>query len=167
MVSFDTTEGKTLTYQLSICSTRPSPQIFDHLVRIYASVIHLQPLPLFQPEHLRERLPCCPQFLRWTFFALALAFSEGYISPEEDAQTGEFYASKADEVMQLAMEGNCSLPVIQALCLLVLLDMKCKETVQSNRWANAEKDRSLQAPERLDQDWVGFETSNTSDTYLC
>lgn len=110
-----------------ICSARTSPEMFDHAVCIYARVIHLQPLPLFQIERLRELLPSYPKFLRSTFFALTSSFSDGQVTHGEDCKAVEMHASEArSEVLHLATEGNCSLPVLQALCLLILLDMKCK-----------------------------------------
>ncbi|KAM6522927.1 hypothetical protein FALCPG4_012539 [Fusarium falciforme] len=99
----------------------PPPDALNHFVQIYKTTLHLQPLPLFHPDDLWERMAILPQFLLHSFLALMLKFSSHEFYHGEEVEAASFYNRlAADVTMRLAFDGAPRLEVIQALCLLTL-----------------------------------------------
>ncbi|RAL10692.1 fungal specific transcription factor domain-containing protein [Aspergillus homomorphus CBS 101889] len=103
---------------------RPPPEILAHLVNAYAERVHDQPLPLFDKEKLHIQIRQFPEFLLHAFLALTLLFVEPQFYGDARTEAIELYLrSVRPTVIQLAAEGNPSVPVLQALCLLTLSDV--------------------------------------------
>jgi hypothetical protein len=93
-------------------------------VEIYRTKVYFQPLPLFSLQGLREKLQLSSQFLRWSFLALCLHYTDCTFYGGRKAQALEFYADASREmVMSLAAEGVTTTEVEQTLCLLILGDI--------------------------------------------
>lgn len=108
-------------------SPDPPSEVLDHLVEVYRTKLHFQPLQLFRLVGLREYLLASPQFLRWSFLGLILHFSSHEFYSGREAEAIEFYStSSRQEVTSLALQGIPRLEVLQALSLLVLVDVAGK-----------------------------------------
>ncbi|KAI6772846.1 hypothetical protein HG530_003804 [Fusarium avenaceum] len=102
----------------------PSPDSLDRAVEEYRRRLYFQPLPLFDPEGLRERLEGFPMFLQWIFLALALSNLPYDSSSAKEADIIHSHARSArDTVLELAMRGTAQLEISQALCLLAVGDI--------------------------------------------
>ncbi|RFN44830.1 hypothetical protein FIE12Z_10931 [Fusarium flagelliforme] len=105
-------------------SSTPSPTSLDNAVEEYRRRLYFQPLPLFNPEGLRERIEKFPMFLQWIFLALALSNLPYDASSAKEADLIHSHARAArDTVLELAMRGTAQLEISQALCLLALGDI--------------------------------------------
>ncbi|KAI1052476.1 hypothetical protein LB507_007599 [Fusarium sp. FIESC RH6] len=105
-------------------SSTPSPTSLDNAVEEYRRRLYFQPLPLFNPEGLRERIEKFPLFLQWIFLALALSNLPYDASSAKEADLIHSHARAArDTVLELAMRGTAQLEISQALCLLALGDI--------------------------------------------
>ncbi|EGU82442.1 hypothetical protein FOXB_07028 [Fusarium oxysporum f. sp. conglutinans Fo5176] len=105
----------------SATEARPSPDSLDHAVEEYRRRLYFQPLPLFNPEGLRDRIERFPMFLQWIFLALALSNLPYDSSSAKEADLIHSHARSArDMVLELAMRGTAQLEISQALCLLAL-----------------------------------------------
>lgn len=94
---------------------------------MYRIKLHLQPLQLFKLAGLRDHLLASSQFLRWSFLALLLHFSSHDFYSGQEAEATAFYTtSSRQEVTSLASQGIPRLEVVQALSLLVLVDVAGK-----------------------------------------
>ncbi|KAG4260757.1 hypothetical protein FPRO04_04381 [Fusarium proliferatum] len=108
----------------SATEARPSPDSLDHAVEEYRRRLYFQPLPLFDPEGLRDRIERFPMFLQWNFLALALSNLPYDSSSAKEADLIHSHARSArDMVLELAMRGTAQLEISQALCLLALGDI--------------------------------------------
>ncbi|KAF4442259.1 hypothetical protein FACUT_2076 [Fusarium acutatum] len=108
----------------STTEARPSPDSLDHAVEEYRRRLYFQPLPLFNPEGLRDRIERFPMFLQWIFLALALSNLPYDSSSAKEADLIHSHARSArDMVLELAMRGTAQLEISQALCLLALGDI--------------------------------------------
>ncbi|KAF5718544.1 hypothetical protein FMUND_5125 [Fusarium mundagurra] len=108
----------------SATEARPSPDSLDHAVEEYRRRLYFQPLPLFNPEGLRDQIERFPMFLQWIFLALALSNLPYDSSSAKEADLIHSYARSArDMVLDLAMRGTAQLEISQALCLLALGDI--------------------------------------------
>ncbi|KAF5599443.1 hypothetical protein FPANT_3420 [Fusarium pseudoanthophilum] len=108
----------------SATEARPSPGSLDHAVEEYRRRLYFQPLPLFNPEGLRDRIERFPMFLQWIFLALALSNLPYDSSSAKEADLIHSHARSArDMVLELAMRGTAQLEISQALCLLALGDI--------------------------------------------
>ncbi|KAF4950716.1 hypothetical protein FGADI_7990 [Fusarium gaditjirri] len=108
----------------SATEARPSPDSLDHAVEEYRRRLYFQPLPLFNPEGLRDRIERFPMFLQWIFLALALSNLPYDSSSAKEADLIHSHARSArDMVLELAMRGTAQLEISQALCLLALGDI--------------------------------------------
>ncbi|OQV05766.1 Fungal Zn2-Cys6 binuclear cluster domain-containing protein [Cladophialophora immunda] len=115
-------------------STRPEPppQVLDYLVDIYRKKIHLQPLPLLNPEDLRTIIDNSPQYLRWSFLALTVSFSNHDFYKGKSSEAIKLYSrSAADTVMKLAAGGNSRVDILQSLCLLAFKDIKAHKLTRA------------------------------------
>ncbi|KAK6706844.1 hypothetical protein SNK04_007859 [Fusarium graminearum] len=102
----------------------PSPTSLDNAVDEYRGRLYFQPLPLFDPQGLRERIQRSPMFLQWIFLALALSNLPYDASSAKEADLIHSHARAArDTVLELAMRGTARLEISQALCLLALGDI--------------------------------------------
>ncbi|KAJ1717842.1 hypothetical protein NYO67_196 [Aspergillus flavus] len=102
----------------------PPVHVLDHLVEVYRTRIHLQPLPLFNLEGLRDRLANSPRFLLHSFLALSLNFgSHGFFRGREQEAVQFYTRSAQDGTMELAVEGISKVEVIESLCLLAVKDL--------------------------------------------
>ncbi|ENH69883.1 Quinic acid utilization activator [Fusarium oxysporum f. sp. cubense race 1] len=108
----------------SATEARPSPDSLDHAVEEYRRRLYFQPLPLFNPEGLRDRIERFPMFLQWIFLALALSNLPYDSSSAKEADLIHSHTRSArDMVLELAMRGTAQLEISQALCLLALGDI--------------------------------------------
>ncbi|WKT42423.1 hypothetical protein QSH57_007259 [Fusarium oxysporum f. sp. vasinfectum] len=113
-----------LSWLPSATEARPSPDSLDHAVEEYRRRLYFQPLPLFNPEGLRDRIERFPMFLQWIFLALALSNLPYDSSSAKEADLIHSHARSArDMVLELAMRGTAQLEISQALCLLALGDI--------------------------------------------
>lgn len=113
-------------------SPDPPSEVLDHLVEVYRIKLHFQPLQLFRLVGLRDHLLTSPQFLRWSFLALTLHFSSHEFYSGCEAEAIEFYGtSSRQEATGLALQGIPRLEVLQALSLLVLVDVAGKYCTSS------------------------------------
>lgn len=116
-------------FQLPSRLRQPPVEVLRDLVEVYRTVIHFQPLPLFDPDDLLSRLTVFPQYLLWSFLALTLAFTSHEFYRNHQADAIELYACLAkDTVMKEAVEGSLKREVVQSLCLLSLKEIKGKCT---------------------------------------
>ncbi|KAF4456031.1 hypothetical protein F53441_1752 [Fusarium austroafricanum] len=108
----------------SATDATPSPDSLDRAVEEYRRRLYFQPLPLFNPEGLRDRIERFPMFLQWIFLALALSNLPYDSSSAMEADLIHSHArSSRDMVLELAMRGTAKLEISQALCLLALGDI--------------------------------------------
>ncbi|KAF4342312.1 hypothetical protein FBEOM_3719 [Fusarium beomiforme] len=108
----------------SATEATPSLDSLDNAVEEYRRRLYFQPLPLFNPEGLRDRIERFPMFLQWIFLALALSNLPYDSSSAKEADLIHSHARSArDMVLQLAMRGTAQLEISQALCLLALGDI--------------------------------------------
>ncbi|KAF5021274.1 hypothetical protein F66182_6672 [Fusarium sp. NRRL 66182] len=108
----------------SIQETTLSSDSLDRAVEAYRIRLYFQPLPLFNPENLRQRIERFPPFLQWIFLALALSNLPYDSSSAREADLIHHHARSArDTVLELAMRGTAQLEISQALCLLALGDI--------------------------------------------
>lgn len=90
---------------------------------MYQEKLHLQPLPLFNIDHLFIEVAYLPQYLLRSFLAITLLFTEHPFYGTAKNAAIEFYIRTAREtVVFLATEGELSLQTLQTLCLLALSD---------------------------------------------
>ncbi|KAJ4006197.1 hypothetical protein NW752_010844 [Fusarium irregulare] len=116
--------SKQLSSNTTRSSSTPSPTSLDNAVEEYRRRLYFQPLPLFNPEGLRERIEKFPLFLQWIFLALALSNLPYDASSAKEADLIHSHARAArDTVLELAMRGTAQLEISQALCLLALGDI--------------------------------------------
>lgn len=91
---------------------------------IYRIKYHLQPLQLFKVHELKGRLLVAPRYLVDSFLALTVRHSTHAFYRGQQSQAVELYATSARQtVMDLASQGIPRLEIVQALCLLVLVDI--------------------------------------------
>ncbi|CEI38518.1 hypothetical protein FVEN_g12545 [Fusarium venenatum] len=108
----------------SLPEVSPSSASIDNAVQEYRRRLYFQPLPLFDPQGLRERIERFPMFLQWIFLALALSNLPYDASSAKEADLIHSHARAArDIVLELAMRGTAQLEISQALCLLALGDI--------------------------------------------
>lgn len=104
--------------------TLPSSESLDKAVEVYGNRLYFQPLPLFRPEGLRDRVESFPLFLQWIFLALSLSNLPYDSNSAKEADLIHLRARSArDTVLELAMRGTAKLEISQALCLLALADI--------------------------------------------
>ncbi|KID65088.1 Transcription factor, fungi, partial [Metarhizium hybridum] len=102
----------------------PSAEALAHFVKIYRDRIYFQPLPLFDPQCLKDRLHLFPYYLRWSFLALALHFStHEFYSGNESEATALYMTSARGVVQELSTQGVVKTEVLQSLCLLALCEI--------------------------------------------
>jgi hypothetical protein len=94
------------------------------LIEIYRIKIHLQPLQLFKLPDVKCYLTSSPQFLLSSFLALTVRYSTHNFYKGQESKAVEFYTDSAHQaVISLASQGIPKIEVIQALCMLVLVDV--------------------------------------------
>ncbi|KAB8255651.1 hypothetical protein BDV32DRAFT_154063 [Aspergillus pseudonomiae] len=99
-------------------------EALDHFVEVYRTRIHLQPLPLFNLDGLRDRLVTSSRFLLYSFLALSLNFGSHEFYRGREQEAIELYTRSAeDATMKLAVEGISKIEVIESLCILALKDL--------------------------------------------
>ncbi|PWY93101.1 hypothetical protein BO94DRAFT_359431 [Aspergillus sclerotioniger CBS 115572] len=109
----------------SAANPYPPTQTLEHLIYVYRRTLHLQPLPLFNIDTLRTHLTRAPEFLLWSFLALALTFSSHEFYQNKESEARKFYTQSAEEaVLKMAIEDIPRVEVIQSLCLLALRHIK-------------------------------------------
>lgn len=104
----------------------PDRDMLNHLKEVYYSRIHLQPLPLLDPEDLEQLIEMrSREYLMNSFCALTILSSEGGYHGEQRLAFAQEHADSARNVVNsLASEASSQPDVLQALCLLALYDMK-------------------------------------------
>ncbi|GKT99607.1 unnamed protein product [Fusarium langsethiae] len=114
----------TISRSSHLPEVNPSSASLDNAVQEYRRRLYFQPLPLFDPQGLRERIQRFPMFLQWIFLALALSNLPYDASSAREADLIHSHARAArDTVLELAMRGTAQLEISQALCLLALGDI--------------------------------------------
>ena len=105
-----------------------SKDVLDHLVEVYSTSIHLQPLPLFDSEELEQVRQMRPRrYLLDSFCALSFLFSDDSLYGDQQTTIARQYAKSAREVViPLASDASPRTDILRALCLLALYDMKCR-----------------------------------------
>ncbi|KAH7252615.1 hypothetical protein BKA59DRAFT_166509 [Fusarium tricinctum] len=117
-------DGASAQWASSATGVVPSPDSLDRAVEEYRRRLYFQPLPLFDPEGLRERIEGFSMFLQWIFLALALSNLPYDSSSAKEADIIHSHARSArDTVLELAMRGTAQLEISQALCLLAVGDI--------------------------------------------
>lgn len=97
--------------------------------------LHLQPLQLFNIAELRDTLNSAPRYLLYSFLALTVRYSAHDFFSDNRSKAVELYGSSAQqEVAILASQGIPKLEIVQALCLLVLVDVAGKYISAASRW---------------------------------
>ncbi|KAM0345061.1 hypothetical protein ACHAPU_006947 [Fusarium lateritium] len=117
-----------ISTSFSASGPNPSSDALDHLLDLYRVKLHLQPLQLFKLGDLKDYLSTSPQFLLYSFLALTVRHSTHDFYRGQEAAAVEFYANSAHQtVISLASQGVARIEVVQALCMLVLVDIAaCK-----------------------------------------
>ncbi|KAI7763273.1 hypothetical protein LZL87_012890 [Fusarium oxysporum] len=125
-------------------------EVLDHLIEIYRVKLHLQPLQLFKISELRDTLTSAPQYLLYSFLALTVRYSAHGFFNGKQVKAVELYGSSAQqEVAILASQGIPKLEIVQALCLLVLVDVAaCKP---GRAWMSIGTMSRLEALRKLSQ----------------
>ncbi|KAF5973184.1 hypothetical protein FBULB1_8439 [Fusarium bulbicola] len=125
-------------------------EVLDHLIEIYRVKLHLQPLQLFNISELKEILTLAPQYLLYSFLALTVRYSVHDFFNGKQLRAVELYGSSAQqEVSILASQGIPKLETVQALCLLVLVDVAaCKP---GRAWMSIGTMSRLEALRKLSQ----------------
>jgi hypothetical protein len=96
-------------------------------VIVYLRDIHLQPLPIFDSRSLQEHLSGSPSFVRYGFYSLTMSFMDCF--EQTDSGSMESYADSArQQAILLAASGDPRVDVLQTLCMLALIDIKCKHS---------------------------------------
>ncbi|KAF4964774.1 hypothetical protein FSARC_7373 [Fusarium sarcochroum] len=141
----------------STANPNPPSEALDHLVEVYRIKFHLQPLQLFELRDLKRLLTTSPRFLLWSFLALTVRYSNHDFYTGQEAEAVEYYASSAQQaVTSLASEGIPKLEIVQALCILVLVDVAaCKP---GRAWMSIGTLSRLEALRKLSQN--AFVTSS-------
>ncbi|KAF2156526.1 hypothetical protein K461DRAFT_310957 [Myriangium duriaei CBS 260.36] len=125
--------------------TRPLPNNaaakVDRLIACYRQTIHFQPLPLFDLEVLHSNIIEGPPYLFWIFLATTSEFLTDDDDLEAEAATG--FAGAQDEVGKLAAQGVGHLPIRQAMCLMVLYDIRTHQ--HQRAWMTTGTASTLQA----------------------
>lgn len=126
-----------LSIQLSnnLHSPNPPQSVFEHFVEVYSIKLHLQPLPLFELECLRDMLPVAAGYLQYSFLTLMLEFSSHlyYTNRREEAST--FYRHSAEAAtQQLAGQGKPKAEIMQALCMLALRNIAGTDKVKAFKY---------------------------------
>lgn len=107
-------------------SPEPPSHVLEHFVNLYVEKIHVQPLPLFDPEKLLNHLSASPRYLLWSFMAVVLHFGTHPFYRDNEAQAVSFYIRSANEsCTKLAADGIARTEVLQATCLLAMRNILC------------------------------------------
>ena len=111
----------------------PPSEVVQSFVDIYNTRVYFQPLPLFRPGGLNERIRSAPQFLRFSFFAVMLHYNSHEFFASSRYLSQRFYRSEAQQEVDRLSKNVASLEVIQALCLLALSGIlrKCSRPLWS------------------------------------
>ncbi|KAF4416345.1 hypothetical protein FACUT_12641 [Fusarium acutatum] len=139
-------------------------QVLDHLIEIYDVKLHLQPLQLFNISELRDTLTSAPKYLLYSFLALTVRYSAHDFFNGKQVEAVELYGSSAQhDVAILASQGIPKLEIVQALCLLVLVDVAaCKP---GRAWMSIGTMSQLEALRKLSQSSF-YESSPELETSL-
>lgn len=93
-------------------------------MELYAYHCHCQPLPIFQIEHLRENFKEYSWDVLFAILATAVRFLDSPASTEVQLQHSRSYAEKSWRlIMSKFIEGVVELSTLQALCLLIFVDL--------------------------------------------
>lgn len=136
--------------------------MLDHLVAIYRTTFHLQPLPLFSLDYLQTRLISAPEYLLNSFLALTVPFSDHeFYSGDKKATAIRLYTRSAENlVMSLAFDGAPRLEAEQCLCLLAMNNMLGQYNTESHNGACIDIPVSTQPQQGLDGNRDGLEARN-------
>lgn len=94
------------------------------VVKLFAYHCHCQPLPLFHIEHLLESAETYNWEVLLAILAVALRFSDDVAFHGDKLQHSHIYAEKAIQlVMRKVAAGEVRISSLQALCLLVFVDL--------------------------------------------
>ncbi|WKT53165.1 Zn(2)-C6 fungal-type DNA-binding domain [Fusarium oxysporum f. sp. vasinfectum] len=151
---YRTSPGITSSPSIGISFNLDNPdvpsEVFDHLIEIYRTKLHLQPLQLFNISELKDTLTSAPQYLLYSFLALTVRYSAHDFFNGKQVKAVELYGSSAQqEVAILASQGIPKLEIVQALCLLVLVDVAaCKP---GRAWMSIGTMSRLEALRKLSQ----------------
>lgn len=107
-------------------SSNPEPPsgVLDDFAAIYASRIYFQPLPQFKPKDLRASIDLWPSFVRYSFYALLLHYTEPCFYTNTKQAAIAFYTESAQKsVDELASQGIASVQILHSLCFLSLIDI--------------------------------------------
>uniref|UniRef100_A0A8H7KEM0 Zn(2)-C6 fungal-type domain-containing protein n=1 Tax=Bionectria ochroleuca TaxID=29856 RepID=A0A8H7KEM0_BIOOC len=108
----------------------PPTQVLDDLIQVYQWSAHLQPIPLFRSQGLKDELLSSPRYLLHSFLALTLSLKSHVYYPDS-AIAVEHYTMSAEAMTRiLSVQGVARLEVIEALCLQTLTALAaCKPNV--------------------------------------
>ncbi|KAI1055316.1 hypothetical protein LB505_009480 [Fusarium chuoi] len=130
--------------------------VLDHLIEIYRVKLHLQPLQLFNISELKDTLTLAPRYLLYSFLALTVRYSTHDFFNGKQAKAVELYGSSAQqEIAILASQGIPKLEIVQALCLLVLVDVAGKCISDASCWYQVDAGKPACKPGRA---WMSIGT---------
>ncbi|KAF5601433.1 hypothetical protein FPANT_1804 [Fusarium pseudoanthophilum] len=144
-------------------------EVLDHLIEIYRVKLHLQPLQLFSISELKDTLASAPQYLLYSFLALTVRYSTHEFFNGKQANAVELYGSSAQqEVAILATQGIPKLEIVQALCLLVLVDVAGEPACKPGRaWMSIGTMSRLEALRKLSQSSFYESSPGLEDSLRC
>ncbi|KAG5760039.1 hypothetical protein H9Q72_011836 [Fusarium xylarioides] len=152
--------------KFSLARPQPTHEALKHFVKVYETKVHLQPLPLFSSDRLEEQLLNCPDFLLWSFMALALMLSTHPFYDGQRTSARDFYTRKAEEVVSiLASEGDISPGVTQSLCLLALKHLNNQQLARA--WMTTGTAARLEALRVLSFDNTPSTDDSVSRAHWC
>ncbi|KAF2157799.1 hypothetical protein K461DRAFT_290076 [Myriangium duriaei CBS 260.36] len=106
-------------------SSQPTEQSRAYLVDTYTYYIHFQPLPLFDPARVSEFTHSSHNKLHQ-----CIQIGVAHLNPES-SKDAELVKEMRRSVFDILVEGNVSLDLAQALCVLVLVSIKNEEWIQA------------------------------------
>ncbi|KAF4993081.1 hypothetical protein FGRMN_6696 [Fusarium graminum] len=131
----------------NIIHPNPASEVLDHLLEIYRVKLHLQPLQLFKLDDLQDHLSTSSQFFLYSFLALTVRHSAHDFYKGREAAAVDFYANSAHQtVISLASQGVTRIEVVQALCMLVLVDIAGRAWMSIGTLSRLEALRQLSQP---------------------
>jgi len=95
-------------------------EIMDYACQIYVEKLHCQPLPLFDAAELRSKTRTWPEHLLLSFTALTARFVPELLPNRFREYRLECHQQARRELMIKLAGNDCSLELMQSLCLLIL-----------------------------------------------
>ena len=95
-------------------------EVMDYACQIYVEKLHCQPLPLFDAAELRSKTRTWPEHLILSFTALTARFVPELLPLRFRDYRLECHQQARRELMIKLASNDCSLELMQSLCLLIL-----------------------------------------------